>query len=203
MGEASSNVQMVPDNNRLYARDTDIWQLRQGTNPPQRITKKQDLLYTPNEQKKSREMAKMESSGRDSGQFNTSGTISISEIDTEAVKSSVEDGPEDSSTWNGDHGEWLSIEKEQMRIQEQGWSKLHKEEINQSMTGIVSGRLAAEARLRKEIQLEELRHKIRAQLGFTHRGLEHKDAEITVLHSSMANARAEEEKMGRTAGYAK
>ena len=149
--DASSNVQMVPDNNQLYARDTDIWQLCQGTPPPQYITNKQGLLYTPNEQKKSREMGKMERSKRDFGQFNASGTISISEIDTEAVDSSVEDGPEDSSTWNGDHGEWLSIEKEQMRIQEQGWSKLHKEEMNQSMTGIVSGRLAEEARLRKEI----------------------------------------------------
>jgi hypothetical protein len=198
---------------QLYARDADIWQLRRGLNLPQaqRTTKEQGLQYTPNEQTKSREMAKTDSSGRYSGQFNASGTISISDIDTEAVNSSVEDGPEDSSARNSDLGEWLSVEKEQMRIREQGWSKLHKEETNHSMTGNASRQPAEEARLRKEVnKIQESRDRIRekleateVQLGDAHRGLEHKDAEITALRTSLANARAGEEKMGKTGEYVK
>ena len=197
---------------QLYARDADIWQLRRGVNlhQAQRTTQEQGLQYTPNEQTKS-EMAKTDSSGRDSGQFNASGTISISEIDTEAVNSSVEDGLEDSSTRNSDLGEWLSIEKEQMRIGEQGWSKLHKEEINHSMTGNALRQPAEEARLRKEVNtIQESRDRIReklvateVQLGDAHRGLEHKDAEITALRTSLADAQAGEAKMGKTGGYAK
>ena len=192
---------------QLYARDADIWQLRRGLNLPQaqRTTKEQGLQYIPNEQ---REMAKTDSSGRDSGQFNVSGTISISDIDTEAVNSSVEG---DSSARTSDLGEWLSVEKEQMRIREQGWSKLHREETNHSMTGNASRQPAEEARLRKEVnKIQESRDRIRekleateVQLGDAHRGLEHKDAEITALRTSLANARAGDEKMGKTGEYVK
>ena len=192
---------------QLYARDADIWQLRRGLNLPQaqRTTKEQGLQYIPNEQ---REMAKTDSSGRDSGQFNVSGTISISDIDTEAVNSSVEG---DSSARNSDLGEWLSVEKEQMRIREQGWSKLHREETNHSMAGNASRQPAEEARLRKEVnKIQESRDRIRekleateVQLGDAHRGLEHKDAEITALRTSLANARAGDEKMGKTGEYVK
>ena len=192
---------------QLYARDADIWQLRRGLNLPQaqRTTKEQGLQYIPNEQ---REMAKTDSSGRDSGQFNVSGTISISDLDTEAVNSSVEG---DSSARNSDLGEWLSVEKEQMRIREQGWSKLHREETNHSMTGNASRQPAEEARLRKEVnKIQESRDRIRekleateVQLGDAHRGLEHKDAEIAALRTSLANARAGEEKMGKTGEYVK
>ena len=192
---------------QLYARDADIWQLRRGLNLPQaqRTTTEQGLQYIPNEQ---REMAKTDSSGRDSGQFNVSGTISISDIDTEAVNSSVEG---DSSARNSDLGEWLSVEKEQMRIREQGWSKLHREETNHSMTGNASRQPAEEARLRKEVNKiqeshDRIREKLEAtevQLGDAHRGLEHKDAEITALRTSLANARAGDEKMGKTGEYVK
>ncbi|KAF8697491.1 hypothetical protein AX14_001373 [Amanita brunnescens Koide BX004] len=188
---------------QLYARDAYIWQLRRGANLPQAqsTTKEQGLQHTPNELMKPRYMTKAdnmtESSGRDSAQFEASG--SISGIDTEAVNSSVEDGLEGSSPRNSELGEWLTVEKEQMRFREQGWSKLHKEGMNHSTAGDVSRQQAEEARLQKEMnKIQESRDKIQeqleateAQLGSAQLRLEQKDEEITTLRTSLANARAE------------
>lgn len=179
---------------QLYARDADIWKLRQGENPSQaqRTTREQGLQHTPNEERDSTEMPKTNSttgsSGRHSEQFGGSRAASVSGTDTEAVSSSAEEGMEDVTSRSSDLSEWLSVEKEQ------GWSKVRKDHL---MTENVPGPSKAEI-WGKTNKTQEPRDRTRArleateaQLGNAQRGLEQKDAEINALRASLANAQAE------------
>ncbi len=176
---------------QLYARDADIWKLRQGENPPQALptTREQGLQHTPNEERNSTEMPKTESmtgsSGRHSGHFDGSRAVSVSGTDTEAVSSSAEEGMEDATSRSSDLSEWLSVEKEQ------GWSKVQKDRL---MTENVLGQSKAEPWSKTREPRDRIRERLEAteaQLGNAQRGLEQKDAEINALRASLANAQAE------------
>lgn len=129
-------------------------------------------------------------------------TVSALANDMEAMGSKLKKELEDLTSRNSELDEWLSIQKEQMRIRDEDWSNLqriHQEEINglslenQNM----SRKLVDETQgLRNELnEMQESRDRIqemleltKARFGDAQRALEQKDEEIASFRTPIVNA---------------